>query len=163
MKRILLLSFSTVFILKSWAKGVSAVYSNFHDGVKLECVNRTADYTMIHLCCHAMPGEKVTLPASYYLSDERGRSYPLLTQEGGRLGEDNVCSLTEKVDFFLYFSPLDRDVCFFDLLSSESVTTPYSAWGIHDAVAVKYMAKYKRLAKYLAWKFQLEGQNKGCL
>lgn len=134
MRSILLLLSVLFSMCFAKADEVTYVYSNMPKSLEMVSVERNDTSTSIHFNYHLVPGMSVSLPPSYYLSDEKGCKYPLTRCDGFRLGEDNLCPISESIDFTLVFPPLPSSVRFFDLLSLGGSDFSYSMWGIHSSM-----------------------------
>ena len=110
---------------KVWEQPDS-LYSN--SALTVNCVERQADRTVLHLSIQGQPGNNFRIQSTTYLAGDNGKEYALTGSEGIIL--DQWTPLSEDVKSFdLYFEPVKGREQALDLIEPQG----WMIYGIHDA------------------------------
>ncbi len=102
------------------------LYSN--SALTVNCVERQADCTVLHLSIQGQPGNNFRIQSTTYLAGDNGKEYALTGSEGLILDQWTPFS-EEAKSFDLYFEPVKGREQALDLIEPQG----WMIYGIHDA------------------------------
>ena len=102
------------------------LYSN--SALTVNCVERQADRTVLHLSIQGQPGNNFRIQSTTYLAGDNGKEYALTGSEGLILDQWTPFS-EEAKSFDLYFEPVKGCEQALDLIEPQG----WMIYGIHDA------------------------------